>query len=280
MWRTPLVIFALGTGCMGQVSGDGEQRAYMMSLNSLSLNGLDENGIHVNGIHVNGVHLSDFALGGLHLRELSLNGLSTTESRDIMGYVVACALRPEQTITISEDVAGAFSWTGALGLAPDWHVGPLDLAGQERVSACLLAHANSRGQHVSISLFSPQLPVEPAESNYTLGDAIFAGNVFKSPAEMYVWGNIGPYASAIPSLAAEGRGAAYDRVGFPMLSYQGEGGVQCGITEMYCDANSTLCVPNFFAGDRRPGMYMAESSHCRAGDTDVANFISVSVEWN
>jgi hypothetical protein len=88
------------------------------------------------------------------------------------------ARRPDDHVT--DDVTGSFSWTGALGLAPGWATAPLDLNGQELVSACLRAHANSIGRHVATSLWARD-PIRPRNGPqelalYGVGDAMFTGN--------------------------------------------------------------------------------------------------------
>ena len=74
---------------------------------------------------------------------------------------------------------------GLLGLATSWATGPLDLAGQRIVSACLAARTNYYGTQV---IFSARSPIEPLKSglssqellDYKLLEGAFWGNIFSA----------------------------------------------------------------------------------------------------
>jgi hypothetical protein len=151
----------------------------------LSLNGLVSNGLRMNGLRMNGLRMNGLRMNGLRMNGFSINDLSAPDSAAVMAYIVGCALNPTQTLTLVDTSAGkTYSWTGALGLAPAWVNAPLDLGGQTRVSACLLALANPQA-HVMVSLRGPypSLATTPIERNtYSQGDAAFFGNLFAQPA--------------------------------------------------------------------------------------------------
>jgi hypothetical protein len=78
-----------------------------------------------------------------------------------------------------------YTWTGGLGLAPDWANGqPLNTSEQQIVTACLLAHVNRFGRHINISVLGltvrgQAIPFTFSElSQYNVREACFFGNLF------------------------------------------------------------------------------------------------------
>jgi hypothetical protein len=175
----------VGGGCGAAIEGTPRQTPYIIQGNGLSLNGLVTNGLRTNGLRMNGLRMNGLRMNGLRMNGFSINDLSATDSAAVMGYIVGCALDPTQTLTLVDTSAGqTYSWTGALGLAPAWVDAPLDLGGQARVSACLLALTNPRA-HVMVSLRGPypSLATTSTERNrYSQSEAAFFGNLFAQPA--------------------------------------------------------------------------------------------------
>jgi hypothetical protein len=106
-------------------------------------------------------------------------------ARDIVAHLVRCALpHPDQAPGL-EQTELAFcdehvSFPGGFGLAGEWLHKPLKEieGGRERVSACLMAHANAVGQQVRIRLETPALDTPMADAWPTLLEGAFAGNLF------------------------------------------------------------------------------------------------------
>jgi len=151
----------------------------------------------INGLSLNGLSLNGLSLNGLSLNGLSLNGLSAAAFHTwfegdpllhdaVMKYVVSCAAPVGVSRTYASPTTGrVYVWVGNLGLAPNWTQGmPATLAEQRIVSACLAAHANKYGRHVSISVQGlsttgvaiPTSPLEPLL--FAEREACFFGNVF------------------------------------------------------------------------------------------------------
>jgi hypothetical protein len=106
--------------------------------------------------------------------------------------MVNCAFTAGQTFDFAwTDAAGAVhaaSYRGSLGLAPAWATKPLDLPGQEWVSACLAARVNALGATVSLSLRgqSPALACTAADTaTHPKREAVFFGNLFTSSPAVY-----------------------------------------------------------------------------------------------
>jgi hypothetical protein len=144
------------TGCGVQELSPEEELALQTQEQDLQV----DNGLSLNGLSLNGL-----SLNGLSLNGLSLNGLSTTDfstwfngnpagNDQLMRYMVRCAVAPNETRSFINPSTGlVYTWSGALGLAPNWAGGaPATLAEQQVISSCLAAHANNYGLHVSISV--------------------------------------------------------------------------------------------------------------------------------
>jgi hypothetical protein len=151
--------------------------------------------IEGNGLSLNGLSLNGLSLNGLSLNGLSLNGLSTdafknwfnadpTQRNEIMKHVVACGVPSGETRTYTSQGI-TYTWQGSLGLAPSWASGnAATVVEQQVVSACMAAHANKFGIHVSISLLGVNgagntIPYTSQElTDYGVREACFFGNLF------------------------------------------------------------------------------------------------------
>ncbi|WP_239470183.1 hypothetical protein [Archangium violaceum] len=161
------------------------------------LNGLSPNGLAFNGLAFNGLAFNGLAFNGLAFNGLAFNGLSTAEFSSwfqadpalgnmVMKYVVACALPPGETRSHTPpDSNITYTWTGNLGLAPDWANGaPASLAEQQLISACLAAHTNKFGVRVPISVLGrtglgEAIPYTRQElEDFAEKEACFFGNLF------------------------------------------------------------------------------------------------------
>jgi hypothetical protein len=190
----PVVLAAcLGLAGCGPLASP-EERAAAQGLktdNGLSPNGLSQNGLSQNGLSQNGL-----SQNGLSQNGLSQNGLSssfstwfnknTTTSDVVMQYIVRCAVASGQTRTWTNQATGVtYTWPGALGLAPSWASGSAaTTTEQQLISACLAAHVNKFGVHVSISVQGRSstgvaIPLSPNElTDYSVKEACFFGNLF------------------------------------------------------------------------------------------------------
>ncbi len=101
---------------------------------------------------------------------------SPAERGELLRYAVQCAL-PEggDVVTPGGVLHGNF------GLRSEWRDEPLSVEGQQIVSACLLAHLNAFGAHVTIAIAGPDVPF-PAPNGFRYMEGVFFGNVFASPS--------------------------------------------------------------------------------------------------
>ena len=166
-----LVVPLMGCGAQGEEDvGTTAVTADLASTNGLSVvNGLSI----VNGLSlVNGLS----TLNGLS----AVNGLMTTAvGRTQVAYLVRCALPAGTSIVKTDSTGATYTFTGLLGMAPQWQNGSCDTTCQENVSACMLAHVNTAGAHIPLWLVSPNTAVgwglDPAYPNE---EATFFGNIF------------------------------------------------------------------------------------------------------
>ena len=136
-------------------------------------------------------------LNGLNLNGLSLNGLSTQSFQDrfvqhaaqrdeVMKDGVGCAVASGETRSFTDPLTGiTYTWQGVLGLAPGWASGAAATTEElQVVSACMAAHANKFGIHVTISLLGldgagQPIPYTSQELvDYDVTEACFFGNLF------------------------------------------------------------------------------------------------------
>jgi hypothetical protein len=161
--------------------------------NGLSPNGLSQNGLSQNGLSQNGLSQNGLSQNGLSQNGLSSNfsiwfNKDTTTSDVVMQYIVRCAVPSGQTRTWTNQATGVtYTWPGALGLAPTWASGSAATTTEKQlITACLAAHVNRYGIHVSISVQGKSangtaIPLSPNElTTYSAKEACFFGNLFNN----------------------------------------------------------------------------------------------------
>lgn len=165
------------------------ENANALNANALNANALNANALNVNALNVN-------ALSPTAMTALQQPGEAGNLSRQLMRYVVSCALGPAQSFSFSwADDQGAHSETypGLLGLASSWSQSPLDLEGQQWVSACLASRVNWYGVSVTLSSRGahPALDKESLVEtlSYLSEEGAFWGNLFTSTPAVFACNN-------------------------------------------------------------------------------------------
>ncbi|WP_152629858.1 hypothetical protein [Haliangium ochraceum] len=178
-----LIIASLGACHLDEAQSSawdvGQVQHEIQAENRLALNRLALNRLALNRLALNRLALNEISSDDLEM-DPALDILATVEGREVLAYVVQCALG-EDTSLIAETADGSFVFHGLLGLEPDWVEEPLDLAGQRSVSACLLARVNAFGESVPLSLRLPgRLPSTAQErASYKVYEGSFFGQVFE-----------------------------------------------------------------------------------------------------
>ncbi len=124
------------------------------------------------------------SLNRISLNRIALNSLDNTihttpEGREVLEYVVRCALA-EGDILVATHEGVEYEFPGLLGLATEWEFRALNTSEEHMLSACLLAHVNAFNVSVPISLRSPgALGVSADELvDYPVYEATFFGDLF------------------------------------------------------------------------------------------------------
>jgi hypothetical protein len=115
------------------------------------------------------------------------SALEDPAAREFLTAIVSCALPATKTLKISTQ-GTTYTYSGDLGLAPDWSTGECDNQCQQWVSACVLARTDYLDEQREISLrgANPALNPRRAElATYTAPEAAFFGNLFKNPQRRY-----------------------------------------------------------------------------------------------
>lgn len=195
--RVPQFVLVASVGmvaaCVDVGPDESSTEGNVETQNRLGVNRLGVNRLGVNRLaeaHLASARLSTdtFVLDSAGAELL----LATEEGRDVLTYIISCAV-PEGTIlTVDNPPPGAPSeYFGSLGLAEKWLDRPLDRSGAGWVSACLYSRVNANQESVAISLRGShrELATTPSEAAaYTLQEGAFWGNYFTplhKPIEWY-----------------------------------------------------------------------------------------------
>ena len=77
-------------------------------------------------------------------------------------------------------------FAGQIGVAPEWETGSCGRDCQENVTACMLAHVNTSGQHVGLWLDGGSPAIGwGRNTSYPYQEGSFFGNIFVSPPQAY-----------------------------------------------------------------------------------------------
>jgi hypothetical protein len=154
------------------------------------------------GNRLAGNRLAGNALSSTRLQALAETAeiLETADGRDVYSYIVSCAL--DAGVTIEYTVAGAAdtappttpytcsdglcTFSGGLGLAPEWQDEKLGHAGKGWISACLFARVNKfeTAEQISMRGRNAALTVSEEEADdYSLEEGGFYGNLFTNAPE-------------------------------------------------------------------------------------------------
>jgi hypothetical protein len=176
--------------CGGPASPDVEEKAGAVTVeNALTANALTANALTANALTANALTANALTANALTANALTANGLKDPSARELMKYVVSCALDDDDSISMSID-GKSYTFPGGLGLAPQWgkRNGSCDESCQRWVSACVLARVDFLGVHEMISErgLNPGLHTTWQELiDYPAIEATYYGNIFVKGQPMY-----------------------------------------------------------------------------------------------
>lgn len=193
--RTLLLVALLALPATGEAAMTTNRLASnRLASNRLASNRLASNRLASNRLASNGV-------GSVQLAATEL--LATADGREVLSYLVGCALEPD--VTLDAEVDGQeYQFAGDLGLAPRWT--RRRLSGKEKrwVSACMLARVNAFATAEAISLRGPHpnLTVSQDESElFTVAEGAFYGDIFRREGDPMI------------QIACQGEGQAAGEIG-------------------------------------------------------------------
>jgi len=107
---------------------------------------------------------------------------ATAEQRETFGYLVRCALPAGRSIAVTDANGGVHSFSGQVGLAPEWEAAACGPTCQRWVSACLLSLINTTGEHRPIWMAASHAAIGWGRNgDLPIQEGAFFGNLFASP---------------------------------------------------------------------------------------------------
>jgi hypothetical protein len=165
-------------------------RSALITENALTANALTANALTANALTANALTANALTANALTANALTANGLRDPLGRELMKYVVSCALPDGAGVTVKVD-GTTYEFDGSIGLAPEWgraH-GSCDGRCQRWVSACVLARVDAAGveRMISIRGDNPALRPLPHElRDYPNREATYYGNIFADHEPRYL----------------------------------------------------------------------------------------------
>ncbi|WP_437529313.1 hypothetical protein WME79_47495 [Sorangium sp. So ce726] len=158
-------------------------------VNALNPNALNPNALNPNALNPNALNpnaLNPNALSPAALSAIQAPDAAGALSRQLLRYVVSCALDASQSFsfswTDSEGTVHDEVYWGIIGLATQWETSALGHPKQQFISACLASRTNWYGASVTISSRGDHGALDktdkPELSTYTRLEGAFWGNLF------------------------------------------------------------------------------------------------------
>jgi len=207
-------------------------------------------------------------LGDGTLASATANLSGTQDGREVLSYVMSCALGAGDSLSVPALSAALPKQTvaGSIGLAPKWKTQPLSAAEKRWVSACVLSRTNLYGVEVKLSMrgSASALGLVLGESlGYLLVEGAFYGDLFKPQPEMYACSSL-LKETGLPFSTLSARACSVPAAGTPKMT-------ACGFT--YTGACGVL---DLGVGPACTGLG-APYAHCRGGTRYYDEVITVSL---
>ncbi|WP_437570235.1 hypothetical protein [Sorangium sp. So ce542] len=164
--------------------------------NALNPNALNPNALNPNALNPNALapnRLEGSSLAPTAFSAITDPGELGAMSRQLLQYIVSCALSPSQSLRFSwrdelDEPHDEVYW-GHLGLAPGWSDEPLSASRRQWVSACVASRANRAGVSVMISSRGThqalRYPDRSEVASFPREEGAFWGDLFTSAPRFY-----------------------------------------------------------------------------------------------
>lgn len=184
-----LTVVVLAAGCSGELAPESDGIGQSLRVaNGLVINGLVINGLSADALVGNALPKYGLSSTGLGTRDFTKWFDSNPESLSdaVMKYLVACALPNGETRSWTHPSTHiTYTWSGLLGLTPNWASGAaVTEVEQQLITACLAVHVNKYGRAVSLSLLGEDslgtpIPLAAGElTEFSEPEGAFFGNLF------------------------------------------------------------------------------------------------------
>jgi hypothetical protein len=192
-----VVVSALAAGCaeMPEDQSDTDQEQLMSDNGMKTINGMK---VHNGLASGNGLSLSSSLKSPTGLT--SGSGLmSSADGRITVSYLVRCALPAGRTVTKTDQYGRSYSFSGQIGVAPEWESGSCQGTCERWVSACMLALVNTTGDHYPLWLVAQNPSISwGLDAAFPFQEGSFFGDIFTSPPYAYYCGGRDFGVSPIP----------------------------------------------------------------------------------
>lgn len=188
-----LLCLLLSVPLVGCISGDVETSSSAQAVttyNSLTYNRLAGNRLAGNRLAGNRLAGNRLAGNRLTLNPDTDDLIETADGRDVLTYLIGCALPEGTTMNGTDSEGNTYAFDGELGLAPHWLDRPLDGDEEGWVSACMFSRVNANDVPVPISLRGPNraLAVSADEATgWPSEEGAFYGDLFVPVDQPLAW---------------------------------------------------------------------------------------------
>jgi hypothetical protein len=193
--------------------------------------------------------------------------MTSASGRTTVSYIAKCALPAGDYIDKQDNTGTSYRFYGSLGFGPGWKTGSCDKKCQEFVSACVLAHINSTGNHVPLWITAD--PTKAPGVGY--GQAWTAG-MDQHIAEGSFFGNIFTAANAYYAAAKGFRGSIPGRLGASSTNpYKPWQGYEANSSNWLSGVASGLCMEDVDSTD--PDGVHTEVNSCGGATAPNSYFV-------
>ena len=174
-----LVLVALAlAGCITDMDDPNEDS---VDQSVTSSNKLASNKLASNKLASNALAASKLALTSVSTGTAAAALINTADGREVLSYIVSCALTSAQSITLKDSTGVSYAFPGSLGLGSAWLTRALTLDEQQWVSSCVFSRTNYFGVAVQLSMRGNNTLLATTSDErtaYPNFDGTFYGNLF------------------------------------------------------------------------------------------------------
>jgi hypothetical protein len=179
-------IWAVGCGGGPEIEETSDNA---LSMNALSMNALSMNALSMNALSMNALSMNALSMNALQSNALVADKLRDPLARELLKYVVSCALDDGDSVKLTID-GTKYVFPGSLGLATEWgeRGGKCDGECQRWVSGCVLARVDYLGVAKQISLRGANRALKTTRQetrDFTEREATYYANLFIDGAPKY-----------------------------------------------------------------------------------------------